>query len=217
MKEIKLKEIKPGMVIHYKNDEEKKLLLEELERLGYVWHYSRELPTKRVEDSDLGTVIHIYIVDGYKYLMHTMSLNVVTHEFSDLILPELSAEEVLEIIKEICDASNCSNCPLHDKEECCICRENNFVPKKILKACVQWKADREKKTIEIEWVDVCRIIQIQDNGTKKCVYEEEIKPDEDLPYGGEKLEAERIFNNYIAEHDGNYIAVIEPVLKVKGE
>ena len=57
---MKLKEIKPGMVIHYKNDEEKKLLLEELERLGYVWYSSNTLPTERVKDSTLGTVIHVY-------------------------------------------------------------------------------------------------------------------------------------------------------------
>ena len=34
---MKLKEIKPGMAIHCKNDEEKKALLEEAERLRYVW------------------------------------------------------------------------------------------------------------------------------------------------------------------------------------
>ena len=34
---MRLKEIKPGMVIHCKSDEEKKALLEEAERLGYVW------------------------------------------------------------------------------------------------------------------------------------------------------------------------------------
>ena len=34
---MRLKEIKPGMVIHCKNDEEKKALLEEAERLSYKW------------------------------------------------------------------------------------------------------------------------------------------------------------------------------------
>ena len=34
---MRLKEIKPGMAIHCKNDEEKKALLEEAERLGYLW------------------------------------------------------------------------------------------------------------------------------------------------------------------------------------
>ena len=42
---MRLKEIKPGMVIHCKNDEEKKALLEEAERIGYVWYYERVKPT----------------------------------------------------------------------------------------------------------------------------------------------------------------------------
>ena len=92
MKEIKLKEIKPGMVIHYKNDEEKKLLLEELERHGYVWSNSGELPTQNIYLS-IGNVIHVYIRDGYKVIAHTMNLSLVTHEFSDLILPETMTEE----------------------------------------------------------------------------------------------------------------------------
>lgn len=91
MKEIKLKEIKPGMVIHYKNDEEKKLLLEELERLGYVWSNSGELPTQNLYIY-IGNVIHVYIRDGYKTIAHSMNLSVVTHEFSDLILPETMTE-----------------------------------------------------------------------------------------------------------------------------
>ena len=42
---MRLKEFKPGMVIHCKNDEEKKTLLEEAERLGYRW-VSGDKPTK---------------------------------------------------------------------------------------------------------------------------------------------------------------------------
>ena len=34
---MRLKEIKPGMVIRCRNEEEKKALLEEAERLGYHW------------------------------------------------------------------------------------------------------------------------------------------------------------------------------------
>ena len=42
---MRLKEIKPCMVIHCKNDEEKKMLLEEAERLGYRWYGSGEPAT----------------------------------------------------------------------------------------------------------------------------------------------------------------------------
>lgn len=214
MKEIKLKEIKPGMVIHYKNDEEKKLLLEELERLGYVWYETRKPPTEHVNDSFIGDVIFTYN-DRYKNITHSTNLDKVTHEFSDLILPELSTEEIVEWMV---------NNYYKDGWEKCFGRDyaldgliDNFDTKEIIDRITNYISDHEKKKPEIEWVDVCRIIQIQDNGTKKCVYEEEIRFDEEVPYGSEKLKAEEIFNNYIAEHDGNYIAVIEPVLKVKGE
>ena len=53
---MRLKEIKPGMVIHCKNDEEKKMLLEEAERLGYRWCCNAGLPTGRDEYS--GMTIH---------------------------------------------------------------------------------------------------------------------------------------------------------------
>ena len=42
---MRLKEIKPGMVIHCKSDKEKKALLEEAERLGYFWNESKDKPT----------------------------------------------------------------------------------------------------------------------------------------------------------------------------
>ena len=48
---MRLKEIKPGMVIHCKNDEEKKALLEEAERLGYVWYVSKQNPTVKTNES----------------------------------------------------------------------------------------------------------------------------------------------------------------------
>lgn len=212
---MKLKEIKPGMVIHYKNDEEKKLLLEELERLGYVWYNSYTLPTKRVKDSAIGAVIHV-CDKGYKHITHSMQGKNVTHEFSDLILPELSAEEVLEIRNKlefdfVRKYLGLAYGPSLDE------MLRKATVEQVMDMCERWKTTQEKKKPETEWVDVCRIIQIHENGTKKCVYEEEIKPDEDLPYGGEKLEAERIFKKYISEHGGNYIAVVEPICRVKGE
>ena len=55
---MRLKEIKPGMIIHCKNNEEKKLLLEEAERLGYRWYGNAGLPTGRNEYS--GMTIHFH-------------------------------------------------------------------------------------------------------------------------------------------------------------
>ena len=42
---MRLKKIKPEMAVHYKNEKEKKMLLEEAERLGYVWYQTKGKPT----------------------------------------------------------------------------------------------------------------------------------------------------------------------------
>ena len=114
---MRLKEIKPGMVIHCKNNEEKKALLEEAERLGYLWYGTKDMPTDYIS-SDGNT---IYFFDAgttplsvdYKYITYSCSTNDVTTEFSDLILPELTAEEAIKINTQLC-AGTCEECPLYN-------------------------------------------------------------------------------------------------------
>ena len=64
---MRLKEIKPGMAIHCKNDEEKKALLEEAERLGYLWN-SRESPIDRTFCH--GNTIHFYAENEFADFKH---------------------------------------------------------------------------------------------------------------------------------------------------
>ena len=89
---MKLKEIKPGMVIHWKTGDEKVALLEELERLGYEWYVTHRKATYACDDEDLGHTIHVYNDNGWKNITNSNRVDVVTHEFSDLIIPEMSAE-----------------------------------------------------------------------------------------------------------------------------
>ena len=91
---MRLKEIKPGMAIHCKNDEEKKALLEEAERLGYVWIVNGKNPTDETTIS--GSTIHILL----KHITWSDTTEGAI-EFSDLILPELTVEEVLKIRNEL--------------------------------------------------------------------------------------------------------------------
>ena len=103
---MRLKEIKPGMVIHCKNDEEKKALLEEAERLGYRWGGTANLPTSM--PNNLGSTIHFHEKNefiGFKHITWSEKTEGVT-EFSDLILPELTAEETIKLHTEVC----CSSC-----------------------------------------------------------------------------------------------------------
>ena len=210
---MRLKEIKPGMVIHCKNDEEKKALLEEAERLGYRWSGDEKLPTDKTADS--GMTIHFYNKDewkDYKYITWSDNTDGAT-EFSDLILPELTKEEALLAYDQMCRENYCCNdCPIYVilGHECTHKMEGHI--SEIMDAIKQWKSEHEKKEPEIETVDICRIIEIQPDGRKRCVHEEEIKPE--IPFDADK-EVAKILKRYCMEHDGEFIAVHEVVSRVK--
>ena len=98
---MRLKEIKPGMAIHCKNDEEKKALLKEAERLGYLWSGDGSNPTKKVHR---GNTIHFNtenVFANFKNITWSNKTDGVT-EFSDIILPEMTAEEAFRICGELC-------------------------------------------------------------------------------------------------------------------
>lgn len=146
---MRLKEIKPGMVIHCKNDEEKKALLEEAERLGYVWSDEKIKPTNA--NFFTGSTIHFYKNNefcDYKHIKWSDTTER-TIEFSDLILPELTSEEVLQIISEICTGRRCTDCPIGTEN----CITNKLSDKhRVVEICQQWKSDHEKNEPEVEWV-----------------------------------------------------------------
>lgn len=211
---MRLKEIKPGMVIHCKNDEEKRALLEEAERLGYVWIVNGKNPTDETTIS--GSTIHILL----KHITWSDTTEGAI-EFSDLILPEMTAEELLNILNEIihCGVRRCDECPLAENGETLCTDDKGGVkisnPDKLISICQQWKSDHKKKEPEIETVDICRIIEIQPDGKKRCVHEEDIS-DGELMYSGDAVENCRyILKNYCKEHDGEFIAVHEVVSRVK--
>ena len=209
---MKLKEIKPGMVIHCKNDEEKKALLEEAERLGYVWIVNGKNPTDETTIS--GSTIHILL----KHITWSDTTEGAI-EFSDLILPEMTAEELLNILNEIihCGVRRCDECPLAENGETLCTDDVGGVkisnPDKLISICQQWKANHEKKEPEIETVDICRIIEIQSDGKKRCVHEEDLasgSTDAEI-----KIMVEAELKRYCMEHDGEFIAVHEVVSRVK--
>lgn len=200
---MKLKEIKPGMAIHCKTQEEYKRLDEEVRNLGFG-----RLPIRFDNIPFSSNYVYVITEDDVFW-------NDVTHreytEFSDLIIPELTAEEVLQTCVEICNGIGCGECPMYTGN----CFMNLDSDKqKVVEICQQWKSDHEKKELEIETVDICRIIEIQPDGHKKCVHEEDIKSD--LPFSGnERAEVEEILKNYCMEHKGEFIAVHEVVSRVK--
>ena len=209
---MRLKEIKPGMVIHCKNDEEKKALFEEAERLGYLWSGDGSNPTEKVYG---GNTIHFNAENGFANFKNITWSNetVGVTEFSDLILPELTAEEAIKINTELC-AGTCEECPLYNVDgysDCDdLCIKN---PKKAVELLAKWKSDHEKKEPEIETVDICRIIEIQPDGKKRCVHEEDLasgSTDAEI-----KILVEAELKQYVSKHDGEFIAVHEVVSRVK--
>lgn len=208
---MKLKEIKPGMVIHWKTGDEKVALLEELERLGYEWYGTKRKPTEACNDEDVGHAIFVYNDNGYKNIIHSNNLEEVTHNFSDLIITELTAEEVIEWFRDYYISNEFNK--LFGADYSMSCLTSKFSPAEIVSKIAQWKSDHEKKEPEIETVDVCRIIKILPD-RKMVVHEEDIKSE--LPFGGdERQKVEEILKRYCMEHDGEYIAVHEVVSRVK--
>ena len=150
---MRLKEIKPGMVVHCKNDDDKKALLEEAERLGYKWRNNKSA-TDFMMFNKAGNTIHFHERNelvSHRYITWSDKTDGVT-EFSDLIIQELTAEETIKLHTEVC-CSSCKECPLYnvdgysDCEDLCI---NN--PEKAVEILAQWKSEHEKKEPEIEWV-----------------------------------------------------------------
>ena len=175
---MRLKEIKPGMVIHCKNNEEKKALLEEAARLGYLWRGDVSNPAEKVYG---GNTIHFHAENefaDFKHIAWSDKTEGVT-EFSDLIMPELTADEAIKINTQLCLGS-CDECPLCkvdgyiDCDDLCI---NNT--EKAVEILAQWKSDHEKKEQEIEWV--YRVFGAENYGEKFFHTEEEaIKRCEEL-------------------------------------
>lgn len=209
-----LKEIKPGMAIHCKTEDEYKRLDEEVQNLGF-----EQLPIRFNNTPFSGDYVYTITEDGVFWDNVTRREYI---EFSSLIITELTAEEVLKIYLDIrkCEGRACEDCPLSPSNNngCSLCGDyadmNDSYIKKLLEICQQWKIDHENKELEIETVGICRIIEIQPNGFKRCVHEEDI--DSNLPFGGDEREkVEEILKHYCMEHDGNFIAVHEIVSRVK--
>lgn len=119
---------------------------------------------------------------------------------------EMSVEELLKIIGNICEVHNeCKKCPLLEvrgEEYCMIGIGKNA--DKTLKIAKQWKADHEKKPIETEFVYIVRIIE-----NKQCVHEEEMveEPEDEA--------CERVLKKYCEDNKGKFYAVAERICRVK--
>ena len=168
---MRLKEIKPGMVIHCKTQEEMEQAIEHYkidEDAKYIWKYK----SPHADDCEIRDCLHFDKAGNYsgfcsrKYF-EDEGYNIT--EFSDLILPELTAEEVLEICHKICGEAkgHCASCRL---KKCCY-RDKNIDYSETLDILKQWKSEHEKKEPEFEWV--YRVFGAENFGEKFFNTEEE--------------------------------------------
>lgn len=169
---MRLKEIKPGMVIHCKTQEEANMLCNAVgaeEKWKEYW-----------VNYKYNTCYHIAHNGIYEYGMSSAFKGEKITEFSDLILPELTAEETLRIFGAICAGDGCSRCPfdiIKDDSDCPTFLLEHY--KEAAEICAQWKSDNEKKEPEIEWV--YRVFGAENYGEKFFQTEEEaIKRCEEL-------------------------------------
>lgn len=153
---MKLKEIKNWMAICCTNIEQ-------------VRELDNKMKSGRCFEAFLSFPCYI-LTDGKKYYGWVYDKNFISSEnynpvpqivnFSDLIIPDMSAEEVLSILYEIrsCRGRDCNQCPISDKNNgnYGYCSDNYGVRVSnnsgILEICQKCKLDHEKKEPEIEWV-----------------------------------------------------------------
>lgn len=208
---MRLKEIKPGMVIHCTTKDEVLFLLKMFPTstltIGLWNTYGNETCLHVNENRTLSYGdCNFYFSEGYKIA-----------EFSDLIIPELSAKEVLEIIGEICETRPCTQCPFGTTTgNGCIASKRSARERtdEVIEICTEWREEHpkeEKKELETEWVYVVRIIKVHDNGKKECVHEVVCN----IEFSDMDKVAEAELKHYCSEHKGNFFATLEHICRIK--
>lgn len=139
------------------------------------------------------------------------------YNFTDEMLEpveEMSAEEAIRLQGEICMSLMCRECPIDKLRgdshlECVEFRAKH--PEEIVKILKQWKADHEKKEVEVEFACIVRVIE--DTGSRRrCVYEEDVTEVKDETF---KMSMKRILEEYCKEHEGKFFTVYEETYRVK--
>ena len=209
---MKLKPIKSKIVVRCRNKNE---LAELGNHTGFgnidrIWNYGDDLiPRDCIEFNDEGKYQGFCTYEWFK------ERGVKIIDFTDLI--ELTVEETLSALSEICKCSDCNTCYLSH-----VCDHRNVLssvcadyPEEVIRACQKWVADTELKQLQSETVDVCRIIEIKPDGKKLCVHEEDIS-DGDLLFSSDANEKCRsLLVEYCKAHKGEFIAIHEVVSRIK--
>ena len=219
---MKLKEIKPGMVIHCTSKEQVQYLVSN--GLAIENNLNMRLPIWISIQGEKTPCYHGYMpeksINGITGKEYYQKEGYECVEFSDLIIPEpeLSAEEVLLIAREL------SYDFIHDFLGCCqgYTREHMLMekatPKQVIDMCKKWKAEHENKEpeIETEWFWQGRIFKVEKDGSYYQIKDGTGFYDTGCEYQESAEEyMNEILKEYCKTHDGEFIAVVERVCRVK--
>lgn len=125
----------------------------------------------------------------------------------ELLKEELTAEEAIVIMSEICGNHLCTNCPVSQSEDfdsfssCIRFRSEN--PEKVVSFLKQYKKDHEKKEIEVVQKTYCLVMDEK----RTVVHEEEV---------GNSDSCEEVLRRYCEEHEGKFYVICEGRYVVKG-
>lgn len=157
-----------------------------------------------------GKIVTISRVGYAHYLVDGMNYNW-TDEMLEPV-EEMSAEEAIRLYAKVCKDSNCYACPFYEKSGECGCEEFAINhPEEVIESLKQWKADHEKKDVDVEFARTVRVIE--DTGSsKRCVYEEDVTGVKDETF---KMTMKRILEEYCKEHEGKFFTVYEEICRVK--
>lgn len=102
---MRIKNIEPGMHIHCANDKEKRILLEEAERLGYVWYSSRAKPTSIMPSGSIITFNEPCEILNVPHLTWSakasaIETNQMFVEMCDMIIPDMDGRELMKWFKD---------------------------------------------------------------------------------------------------------------------
>lgn len=156
-----------------------------------------------------GKIVTISRVGYAHYLVDGMNYNWTDEMFEPV--EEISAEELVKIIGNICEVHNeCGKCPfleVRGEEYCVIGMGKNA--DKTLKIAEQWKADHEKKPIETEFIWYLLVVEEKTHIVK---YEKPLKIERERTTDEQK---EELLREWCSEHDGKYYVTTERRCVVK--
>lgn len=156
-----------------------------------------------------GKIVTISRVGYAHYLVEGMNYNWTDEMFESV--EEMSAEELVKIIGNICEVHNeCGKCPFLEvkgEEYCVIGMGKNA--DKTLKIAEQWKADHEKKPIETESIWYLLVVEEKTHIVK---YEKPLKIERERTTDEQK---EELLREWCSEHDGKYYVTTERRCVVK--